>query len=145
MLTTAHSANAYPITEFTFLPDTFRFGADPQITVITAYLDVTPELLNSVLHRRTKLQTGDPVALIVAYDLEYASLQMYCISCNNTQCQIRLHNAELISLHQSLTETIQTLFHNSPENLLNIKRARLHLPKLDPSIPQAGPSSSLEP
>lgn len=144
MLTTAHSANAYPITEFTFLPDTFRFGADPQITVITAYLDVTPELLNSVLHRRTKLQTGEPVALIVAYDLEYASLQMYCISCNNTQCQIRLHHTELITLHQSLTESIQTLFHNTPENLLNIKRERMHLPKLDASVPQTTPSSSLE-
>lgn len=144
MPTTVHNANAYPITAFTFLPDTFRFGADPQITVITAYLDVTPELLNSVLHRRTKLQTGEPVALIVAYDLEYATLQMYCISCNNTQCQIRLHQTELTALYQSLNGSIQTLFHNTPENLLNIKRERMHLPKLDTGMPQSNVSYALK-
>lgn len=127
MLHTTNGTDQF--THFTFLPGTFRFGADPQLTVITAYLEITPELHNTITHRRTKLQTEDPTAVIVAYDIEYASLQMYCIA-HDTQCLIRLHNTELTELHQSLTKATLTIYHDTPENLLNDKRKKMRLPRL---------------
>ena len=136
----SHTTNSTDqITHFTFLPGTFRFGADPQLTVITAYLDITQELHDAVVERRTKLQTGEPVALIIAYDVEYAALQMYCISDSDTQCQIKLHPSEMIALHQSMEDAAKKIFGNTLENLLNRKRAMVRLPEIQPGEAQHQP------
>lgn len=115
------------ITKFVFLPHTFRFGADPKLTVITGYLELTNDILGAVRHRRPIVQLGDPTALIVAYDMEAQHLHLLCIDTLDTQCSIRLRSEEADALWTSLTESVQREYHDTPEHLLNLQRQQAHL------------------
>ena len=119
-----------PITNFTFQPHTFRIGADEGLTVITGYLRITKELRDTIVRRRTRLQLGDPTALIATYDLECHKLGLYCIDTLDTQCKIYLQSSEEQALHKSLSCSVEKEYHDTPEHLLNLKRIKAHLPTL---------------
>lgn len=122
------------ITTFNFIPNTFRIGADPNITVITGYLKLGENITSIIKARRTPDQLGEPVALIVVFDVEYGLLQLYCIDNMDTQCLIHLGQNETATLNRSLRQYFSQQYQDSPEHLLNSRRIRANLPPLHPHI-----------
>lgn len=122
------------LTTFTFIPNTFRIGADPNITVITGYLRFGENTISIIKKRRTPDQLGEPTALIVAFDVEYSLLQLYCIDSMDTQCLIHLEQNETAALNRSLRKCFLQQYHDSPEHLLNSRRLRANLPPLHTTV-----------
>lgn len=130
LLNKTQRAISLRVKDFVFLPDTFHFGADQYLTVITAYLTLSPRLTEAVKQRRTKLQTGEPVALIVAYDTETAKLLLYCIDTQDTQCAIELRPTERRALYISMCEATQQIYGYTPKDMLNYIRNSANLPSI---------------
>lgn len=122
------------LTAFTFIPNTIRIGADPNITVITGYLRLGENTVSIIKKRRTPDQLGEPMALVVAFDVEYGLLQLYCIDSMDTQCLIQLEQNETAALNRSLHKYFQQQYHDSPEHLLNSRRIRANLPPLHTTV-----------
>lgn len=130
LLNKMHRTINLRIKDFVFLPDTFRFGADQYLTVITAYLTLLPRLTEAVKQRRTKLQIGEPVAIIVAYDTEAAKLLLYCIDTRDTQCAVELKPTERRALFASMCEATQEIYGYTPKDMLNYIRNSANLPSI---------------
>lgn len=118
------------LTSFTFLPDTIRFGADAKLTVVTVYLALTDDLIAVVKQRRTRKQTGEPVAIIVSYDIECNTLALHCIDSNDTHCIIALSRFEERMLYASFCEYTQEGYGYTPKEMLNAIRNYANLPAL---------------
>ena len=125
-----NSAPNNRITDFTFLPNTFHFGSDPQLTVITGYLQMEGSLVEAAKRRQPLQQYGEPTAFIVAYDVEYAELYLYCVDANNVQYQIHLYAKEMLALYSTLCCAIRKFYRCTPEQHLNAIRATRNLPAL---------------
>lgn len=122
--------SAPKIEAFFFLPNHFRFGADQQLTVITGYLKMTPWIL-SIVHQRTpQSKAGEPTALIVAYDVEFAFLGLFGMDADGTQVRIPLCPEEETALYTALQYAVQLHFGDTPENILNLIRENENLPPL---------------
>lgn len=122
--------SAPKIEAFFFLPNHFRFGADQQLTVITGYLKMTPWIL-SIVHQRTpQSKAGEPTALIVAYDVEFAFLGLFGMDADGTQVRIPLCPEEETALYTALQYAVQLHFGDTPENILNLIRENENLPHL---------------
>lgn len=122
------------LNDFVFLPDTFRIGADPNLTVMTGYLKPIQHLIESVMLRRSPEQKGEPTALIAAYDAEEPKLYLYCIGTDDTQCNIPLSVCEQIYLCTSMRQAARKYYQKTPEVLLNEIRSEANLPPLKNQI-----------
>lgn len=118
--------------KFVFLPHSFRFGADEKLTVITGYLYPSTAIKVAIRARRTKEQTGEPVALIAAYDAERGTMEIICVDANDTQCHIRLKRREERALYRALCATQRKEYrnNNTPTQRLNAIRTSFNLPAL---------------
>lgn len=138
MMTKSHKRRQFTapsLTRFTFYPNSFKFGADLGLTVITAYLHPEDSVKALSLRRRTSKQTGEPIALIVTYDIEDGTLQLLCIDSNDTQCRIPLRPNEQANLYKALCQTIISIYGATPEECLAEARAAAHLPQITVTHP----------
>lgn len=107
---------------FHFLADTFKFGADENLTVITAYLTLNATITDVVKQRRPDELTAEPTALIVAYDVEDALLSLLCVDAEHTQYAISLSATEMAALYSALRNFVQSHYQGTPEQVLNWTR-----------------------
>lgn len=117
-------------TDFVFLPDTLRFGADQQLTVVTGYLQPCKKLSDLAKRQMTITNHYKPVTYIVSYDAETNDVFLHCIDDMEIQHNIPLAHLTKKSLYYALLDRVDQLYGYTPKEVLNIIRANANFSPL---------------
>lgn len=116
--------------KFTILPDSYRFGADKNLTVVTAYLMPNVELHRLVHQQIPRMKNELAVAFIVSNDYEEGSLELHCVSEHRTQYTLNLLPSEERLLAAAFTQTALAAYGYPPKDILNMYRGYANLAPL---------------
>ena len=117
---------------FIIYAKSIHYGADAGLTVITAYLHPTPELIQKAQWKLAPKEIGTPIAFIYAYDVEEQTVYLFCIDSEAEQHEYPLDAEEAAILSEQLQRITISLFHKTPEQKLNERRRREGLKPLNP-------------
>lgn len=108
--------------KFTVLTDSYRFGADEKLTVVTAYLMPNIDLHRLAISQISCLKNELAVAFIISHDYEDNSLELHCITEHHTQHTLSLPHHIKESLSAAFTQTTLNVYGYTPKDILNIFR-----------------------
>ncbi len=111
-----------PFTEFVFMPDSLRFGADPQLTVITGYLYPNEALMKLVMPKIPMRNPLMPTAYILCYDAEHNNISLYFIDEADGSHIIPIDDDTKKTLYATLAGRVEQIYGYSPKEVLNIIR-----------------------
>lgn len=129
-----HPASPAP-SIFDICAESLNYGADADLTVITAYLHPTAELIQATKRKLAPKEIGTPLAFIFAYDVEEQTIYLFCVDDQIEQHEYPLNAEETIILSSLIQHLTASLYHKTPEQKLNDRRRREGLKPLGSQHP----------
>jgi hypothetical protein len=115
---------------YAIIPNSYCFGADKDLTVITAYLMPNVELHQLVYKQIPAMKNELAVAFVVCQDYEEDITELHCLTERGTEYALDLTPREERYLVGALTQSTLEAYGYTPKEILNRQREMMNLAPL---------------